>query len=236
MGILKRAGLVNAPRRVLDIGSGDGWFLSELIHELPNGSSGVGWDLGYEPGTVQELGLDKSSMLRFTQNEPDVDFDLLLMLDVLEHVRDDAVFLHERVTRNLKPGGFALISVPAWPELFTAHDSALGHFRRYRPGEFRARLRGAGLVIEKSGGLFHTLTLPRAMQRVREYVRPVAVSRPKGFEWQGGPLLTRVVDWALELDNRVSSVCAERGKSLPGLSVWALCTKPAAPSQQGPDA
>ena len=223
-GLMKRAGLFATTQRVLDVGSGDGWFLTELLRELPAGSSGVGWDLGYDAATFAALGLPRSDTLRFTSSAPEGAFTVLLMLDVLEHVADDVAFLAERLERNLAPGAHVLVSVPCWPSLYTSHDVALGHYRRYRPLELCRLLTDAGLSIEQSGGLFHALTVPRALARLKEAVRPPpADRRPTQLAWHGGSFATGAVSWALAADNRVSVACARYGLRLPGLSFWALC-------------
>ena len=75
-------------------------------------------------------------------------FDLICLFDVLEHVEQDAAALF--VLRGLlAPGGIALITVPAHPSLFGPHDIALHHHRRYAKPEFAAKLRTAGLRIQK---------------------------------------------------------------------------------------
>lgn len=224
--LLKRAGLFATTQRVLDVGSGDGWFLTELLREMPAGSSGVGWDLGYDAATYAALGLPRSDTLQFTSQEPDGRFSVLLMLDVLEHVADDAGFLAQRLDRNLAPGAHVLVSVPCWPLLYTSHDVALGHYRRYRPAALCRLLTEAGLSIEQSGGLFHALTVPRALAKLKEAVRPPrGAPRPTQLAWHGGPFVTGAVSWALAADNRVSVACARHGVRLPGLSFWALCKR-----------
>jgi 2-polyprenyl-3-methyl-5-hydroxy-6-metoxy-1,4-benzoquinol methylase len=56
--------------------------------------------------------------------------DLLVMHDVLEHIEDDAGAA-AHLARLLRPGGRAVISVPALQWLFGQHDELLGHYRRY---------------------------------------------------------------------------------------------------------
>ena len=57
-------------------------------------------------------------------------YDLIALLDVLEHVPDDLASLRA-IHRRLKPGGALLLTVPANPWMWSAHDAAHHHFRRY---------------------------------------------------------------------------------------------------------
>ena len=76
------------------------------------------------------------------------EFDLVCLFDVLEHVEADEAAL--RAIRGLlAPGGCALITVPAHPFLFGPHDIALHHKRRYTSAELTAKLRAAGLRVQK---------------------------------------------------------------------------------------
>jgi SAM-dependent methyltransferase len=68
---------------------------------------------------------------------PDGEADVILLMDVLEHVQDD----HELLTqawRACRPGGYLLITVPAGPHLWSSHDEHHGHYRRYRQSELVA--------------------------------------------------------------------------------------------------
>src|ERR1700677_359495 len=82
--------------RVLDAGAGDGWFSSQLAQRLPGDSSITCWDAHY---TAEQLATLRASSRRqtFTTELPTTRFDLLLLLDVLEHVEDDAPFLKRLV-------------------------------------------------------------------------------------------------------------------------------------------
>ena len=77
---------------------------------------------------------------------PDHAFDLVTMLDVLEHLEDDRAGLAE-VKRILKPGGTYLITVPAFMFLWSSHDEALHHYRRYRRPQLKRLLAEAGLEV-----------------------------------------------------------------------------------------
>jgi SAM-dependent methyltransferase len=85
-------------------------------------------------------------------------FDLVVLLDVLEHVEDDGAALRALRTR-LKPGGRVLITVPALSSLWSYHDERHQHYRRYRKTELAARLREAGYELT-SITYFNTLLFP----------------------------------------------------------------------------
>ena len=71
-------------------------------------------------------------------------YDAVLLLDVLEHLEDDARALAD-VHRILKPGGVVLITVPAFMFLWTEHDTKAHHFRRYTRPQLRKKLADADL-------------------------------------------------------------------------------------------
>lgn len=73
-------------------------------------------------------------------------FDLVVMLDVLEHVEDDVGAL-QRVLRLLTPGGTLLLTVPALRWLWSYHDVEHHHFRRYHRGDLRRKLARLGFDV-----------------------------------------------------------------------------------------
>ncbi len=82
-------------------------------------------------------------------------FDLIIALDILEHLPDDAAALKE-IARLLKPNGVLMATVPAYSKLWSGHDVALMHYRRYCASEVRKRVIEAGLTVEK---LTYTMTI-----------------------------------------------------------------------------
>lgn len=89
--------------------------------------------------------------------------DLVVAFDVLEHIGDDVAAAAE-IHRVLSPGGTALIAVPADPALWSAHDEAVGHVRRYTARGLRDLLEATGLVID-------------SLESWNVLLRPVAVWR-----------------------------------------------------------
>lgn len=97
----------------------------------------------------------------------DAALDLVTCLDTLEHIEDDAAALAE-VFRVLKPGGHALFTVPAHPFLFSGHDRALHHVRRYRKIELMRRVDEAGFLVDRASyincALFPLVALVRKLR------------------------------------------------------------------------
>lgn len=73
--------------------------------------------------------------------------DLVTLLDVLEHLDDDRAAL-QGLFERLAPGGRVVVTVPALPALWSRHDEAHHHRRRYRKGELVALARAAGFEID----------------------------------------------------------------------------------------
>lgn len=85
-------------------------------------------------------------------------FDLVCMLDVLEHIEDDSAAL-ARAGRLLKPTGRLLVTVPAYAWLWSAHDEAHHHHRRYTARMLGQQARSAGLEVTRLG-YFNSLLFP----------------------------------------------------------------------------
>lgn len=88
-------------------------------------------------------------------------YDMIAVLDVIEHIADDVAAL-KAMADCLKPGGAILIAVPAHPWMWSAHDVVNHHQRRYTKGTLDAAIRAAGLT---HNGLrwFNSLLFPAAV-------------------------------------------------------------------------
>lgn len=216
---LARAGALGSGGRVLDVGSGDGWFAEGLAQEHFEGAEIVCFDVNYTERRT-ELRV-RSNTLTKTNEPPTQKFTAVLLLDVLEHIDDDLGFLSRLVEHNLADGAKVLISVPAWPQVWTPHDEFLKHCRRYTPAAALKLIRAAGLTPQRSGGLFHSLLPVRGLQKLLKTTR---ADQPEAA-WKGGALVSNAFGAALGLDNWLSHRLASAGVDLPGLSWWALCTR-----------
>jgi SAM-dependent methyltransferase len=137
---------------LLEAGCSSGFLLQELTQDWPD-SLIIGSD--YIAGPLRRLAsrLPTLPLLRFDLVEcplPPASIDAVLLLNVLEHIERDDLAVAQ-ISRILKPGGTAVVEVPAGPGLFDSYDRFLQHFRRYRARDVASLLQAAGLeVIEQS--------------------------------------------------------------------------------------
>jgi SAM-dependent methyltransferase len=140
-------------KRILDVGCGDGLFFDQL--------SQFGDVRGVEPAEelVSDTGAYRSRIHigPFDENfQPDQQFSLILMLDVLEHMADPCMALQHALAL-LEPHGRLVATVPAYQLLWTNHDILNHHLTRYTGKSFRRVARQAGLEIENQKYFFHWL-------------------------------------------------------------------------------
>ena len=135
MDLMRRLVVSHCPKdpdrepRLLDIGCGTGLFVSGESRD----KTAIGVDFSREAlGFTRRRGVSNlicadSQVLPFSSES----FDMVTAFDHIEHVDHDDALIAE-AHRVLRPGGIALISVPAHPFLQGIHDDALHHKRRYR--------------------------------------------------------------------------------------------------------
>jgi SAM-dependent methyltransferase len=145
-GVIERIVKPPTDARILELGAGTGHNLSMLARfgrveasELDPGARKLASERLGRP--VVEAALPDLSMF------PAAAYDLIALLDVLEHVPDDGGSL-AAIKERLKPGGALLLTVPINPWMWSAHDVAHHHHRRYRKREIRKLAEEAGYKIE----------------------------------------------------------------------------------------
>ncbi|MCX7967070.1 MAG: class I SAM-dependent methyltransferase [Armatimonadetes bacterium] len=132
------------PALILDLGCGTGGSFSLL----KNFGTVVGLDNSLvavkfaRKRGMKLLLLGDAQVLPFEENC----FDLVAVLDVLEHLDDDCQALRE-IWRVLKPNGAVVFTVPAFMSLWSVHDIALAHKRRYLYREIHDKFIQAGFQL-----------------------------------------------------------------------------------------
>jgi SAM-dependent methyltransferase len=144
----------------------------------------------------------------------DASFDAATSLDVIEHIDDDRAALRE-LRRVVRPGGFLVLTVPAYQWLWSDHDERNQHRRRYSRSTLVSAARNAGWSPVWTS-YFNALLLPVAVAaRLVERVRRPAPGRPSEFERTGG-----VLNPLLEQPFRLEAALLRAGVRLPaGLSL-----------------
>jgi SAM-dependent methyltransferase len=114
----------------------------------------------------------KVSELDVLSDELNDTFDSVIMINVLEHLRDDAGTLRS-LSRHLEPDGNFIVYVPAFNSLFGDWDDRAGHFRRYSKRQLEHVMRAADLRVVESRYV-NLLAIPAwfAFSRLRIRNRP----------------------------------------------------------------
>ena len=203
---------------VLDAGCGSGRTLEELtgygeVHglELDPEAAEVARSRG-----VGEVQIGRLEELPW----PDDTFDLITCLDVIEHTPDDRLTLRE-LRRVCKPSGWLLITVPAYQTLWSMHDDANHHYRRYNRRMLTAAAADTGWLVRRMTSFNTLLFAPAAAVRLAQRRVRRAEYTP---EIELGPAWLNTV---LERPLRLEARWLARGRTLPaGLSLMAVLQNP----------
>ncbi len=177
-------------RNVLEVGSGGGYLSTFLTSRgwsvvaadlSPEASSFIHAQAKEESESPRPLAFDAGASWPFDGSQ----FDVVLMLDLLEHVPDDAKCLKE-ARRVLKPRGVVIFTVPVHPSLYSAWDRMAGHQRRYTMRTLREVVAAATLRRERVTYWNAISLLPAIVIRGKERWLPpkkVRAEFPEVPEW-----------------------------------------------------
>lgn len=146
-----------SPSVILDIGAGSGFFSKKLLSST---EAKEAWciDISYE---YDSDATEAGKTICFRRSVDKVNADLVLLMDVLEHVDDDVGLLKDYVNK-VPSGAKFLISVPAFQFLWSGHDVFLEHKRRYRLNQIEDVVRQSGLTV-KHGAYYFGAVFPIAV-------------------------------------------------------------------------
>ncbi|PWN03635.1 class I SAM-dependent methyltransferase [Nocardioides silvaticus] len=199
-----------SPGRALDVGCAGGGNTA-VLRDLGWSVTGLEYSpTGAEIAASRGLAVVRGDATRLPFT--DATFDLVMATDVWEHIEDDGAVADETF-RVLRPGGRLLVAVPCSMKLWSGHDVALGHFRRYERDQLAALVTGAGLVVED---LWSWNVLLRPVVRARRRRHSEAESEMEPVH----PVLNAGLRSAVALE-RVLPL-----RRLPGVSLVVVARKP----------
>jgi SAM-dependent methyltransferase len=196
------------PGTALDVGAAGGGN-TRVLRRL--GWNAIALEYGPEGAQVaHERGLPTLRGDATALPVADASLDLVVAFDVLEHLDDDDAAVRV-VRRVLRPGGRYLVAVPCDPRLWSAHDEAVGHVRRYTRATLSSLLVRGGFSLGP-------------MRSWNVLLRPVVSLRRRASTGSDLEALSPVVNLGLR-----SIITAERYlpvRSLPGVSLMVEARRP----------
>jgi SAM-dependent methyltransferase len=204
-----------ARARILDAGCGSGRNMVELARHGP--VTGVELsETSVQVARSRETGEVISGSVLEMPFASD-SFELAVCLDVIEHLDDDLAALRE-LRRVVAPGGSLLVTVPAYPWLWSGHDEINHHHRRYTDGSLRAVAERAGWQPVRSTH-FNSLLLPVAiLLRILDRFSKKTTESSLDLWVPPEPF-----NWLLERPMLIEAALIGRGGRIPaGLSLLAV--------------
>jgi SAM-dependent methyltransferase len=169
--------------RILDVGCGTGGVLAHLRDR----AHAVGQAVGIDQSRLALARCRQRGLFHLVCAEggalpfAPASFDVILLLDVLEHSADERALL-AGVRALLRPGGTLLVSVPAFQFLWSVHDEVLHHVRRYTARRLRRALADGGFTIRRVT-YTNTLAFPPALI-VRGLLPRLGLARGSGTDFR----------------------------------------------------
>ncbi|MFW6219194.1 MAG: class I SAM-dependent methyltransferase [Bacteroidota bacterium] len=230
--IIRKQISVNNLENIVDLGCGDTFFLEKLQQKIPDGTF-HGIDIAFDDELLTFLSeklKDKNIFLYSNYQslaEKKIVADLILLLDVIEHIKDDLQFMSElRDNTIINEDTRILITVPAFESLSTSRDKWLGHFRRYTAGTLTNMLNRAGFEVLRKGYFFSSLVFPRYLQKISEKARKPMEEAISGIgNYRAKPFIDPLMKNVMIFDYKLTRLLSSLGIHVPGLSCFAICKR-----------
>lgn len=214
LALMKRFLQVESPR-LLDIGCGTGKnmeFFSALAQVWGLDNSDQAIKLSQNKG-LQKVILAEAAEIPFRSKS----FDLITMLDVLEHLEDHKAL--REVSRTLKPKGLLVLTVPAYPLLWSEWDVQLHHRCRYNKKDLHGILQKTDLKILKISYMYSFLVIPAILIRTIKSWRH-RDNYPSDFK-----ISPPLVNWVANLMAQLESIIIIHSYVPFGLTLIAVAQK-----------
>ncbi|MBI4930123.1 MAG: methyltransferase type 11 [Bacteroidetes bacterium] len=232
--IISKYLLISNDSIILDIGCGDS-FVSENLAKEYETSMIYAMDIAFTDEIINNFNQRfnyKNLRLYSSQDELKNNINkpvtVVLLTDVIEHIKDDVEFLNRLLKQNfIDDKTVFLITVPAYQSLFCSHDNFLGHYRRYTNKVLMQNTDAAGLTTIENGYFFFTLLPFRLFQVIKENIFNLKKKESSTdlATWKGGLFQAEFLKFILICDAEFSFFLKKLGIKLCGLSNYSLCRK-----------
>ena len=211
--------------KILDAGCGTG----QMTKLLEGYGDAVGLDLAPEAINYAKIRGVKN-LVQGSITEPPFEpgsFDLVVSLDVIEHVDNDMQIL-AGLRDIVRPGGHLVVTVPAFQSLWSEHDEINHHKRRYRVPQLRHLVQEAGFEVTRITYCNTALYLPvlalrKGKSLLRRFRDTSATPDPESDLVFYPRLVNEALYRVMRLENRIM-----RGRNLPfGVSILVVAQRPA---------
>src|SRR3989344_671333 len=144
-------------------------------------------------------------------------YDLIIGLDVLEHIEDDEKAI-DKIHKHLKKGGYFIFTVPSFNFLFSPRDTLLKHFRRYDPDKIKNLLERRFTIVYFSfwnSLLFFPIVIVRLTRKILN-------KKLRNIDYNVNKCINKILYIVIKFDNFI----IKKNKTLPiGLSIVGICKK-----------
>ncbi len=219
-----------AGKKILDLGCGDLFFLKHFSKDKPE-TEFYAIDIAFDKDFIEA---EKHSHIKLYDSlkklpeNNNLRFDLIILMDVVEHIENDINFLKHLIESPfVSSSTIFFITVPAYNKLFFSHDKFLGHFRRYSNRSIDNTTTEAGLRTIDKGYFFFSLLIPRLFQVWKEKLKggKNVISGTGLTHWNKNKALTMILKSFLIFDFRIHKSFKAMGIRTPGLSNYIICKK-----------
>lgn len=208
-------------RIYMNIGAGDLYFDKRLLKKYRKDEV-YAVDIGYQNSASKSRRIHKYHYLEEIEEKK---FDYAMMMDSLEYMEDDVLYVR-KVTERLKKGGYFFLTLPACPLLFSEHDINVKNLRRYNRKSFGALLRQVPELKKIEEYNFYTLLFAvRFWQKMLHLKIDPEHKVTTGWKFGERSIITKLVEGCLNLDFAVNKMLGKAGIHLPGLSMLVVCRK-----------
>lgn len=202
---------------VLDVGCGTGGFaklISDRFNPICMDTSPIAIDYCRKRGITQ---LYETTLDDFPAKS--VDFSAITMLDVIEHIEDDASVV-AKAFEILPANGWFIATVPAYQRLWSKHDEIHLHYRRYNRTDFENLLKNAGFSIKYSSYFNTILFAPAIIKRFIDKITGAESKKTEPVE-EVSPFINKLFTKLFLLEKKIL-----KNAALPfGLSIVVVAKK-----------